>query len=145
MDTLQEAMRGPTVQDSADLRPLRVLLVEDSSLLREAVAELIETGGNAFVAAAVDTEAAALTELQCGCYDVVIVDLRLREGSGFGALRALQDLHSVALPIVLTNYATPAIRRRCTELGAAACFDKSSEFEMIGQLIARRAATRSDR
>ncbi len=31
--------------------------------------------------------------------------------------------------VVLSNYATPAMRERCTELGANAVFDKSSELE----------------
>jgi two-component system OmpR family response regulator len=31
--------------------------------------------------------------------------------------------------VVLTNYATPEIRRRATDLGADAVFDKSSELD----------------
>ena len=33
--------------------------------------------------------------------------------------------------VVLTNYATPEIRKRATELGANAVFDKSSELEQL--------------
>ena len=31
--------------------------------------------------------------------------------------------------VVLTNYATPDIRKRCLELGADAVFDKSNEID----------------
>jgi CheY-like chemotaxis protein len=31
--------------------------------------------------------------------------------------------------IVLTNYATPAVRERCLAIGADAVFDKSNEIE----------------
>lgn len=128
------------MEDPTDVaRPLRLLLIEDSPLIREAIAELVEVEGRACVTATADTEAAAIAALQADAFDVAIVDLKLREGSGFGVLRALQDLRSGTLAIVFTNYATPAIRKRCAELGAIGFFDKSSEFEEIGDLIARQA------
>jgi len=118
--------------------PLRVLLVEDSPVIREAVVELIESNGKARVAYATDSESAAVGELNSRPYDVFIVDLRLREGSGFGVLRALQKAQPDALTIVLTNYTSEAVRKRCAELGVRWFFDKSSEFEGIVDLIANR-------
>jgi len=115
--------------------PLRVLLVEDSPVIRESVVELIEANGRARVAYATDSELAAVNELKENSYDVVIVDLRLREGSGFGVLRALQQQQSQTLTIVLTNYTSAAIRKRCAELGVKWFFDKSTEFEGIVDLI----------
>ena len=115
--------------------PLRVLLVEDSPVIRESVVELIEANGRARVAYATDSETAAVGELKENKYDVVIVDLRLREGSGFGVLRALQQYQPDTLTIVLTNYTSAAIRKRCAELGVKWFFDKSSEFEGIVDLI----------
>lgn len=115
--------------------PLRVLLVEDSAVIRESVVELIEANGRARVTYATDSEPAAVGELKVNPYDVVIVDLRLREGSGFGVLRALQEHQPDTLTIVLTNYTSAAIRKRCAELGVKWFFDKSSEFEGIVDLI----------
>jgi DNA-binding NarL/FixJ family response regulator len=135
-----DAVREARVENSPPARPLQVLLIEDSLLIREAVAELVEADGRARVAATADSEAAAIGELRANAYDVVIVDLKLREGSGFGVLRALQDLQREVLAVVFTNYATPAVRKRCAELGATWFFDKSSEFEEIGELIAKQAA-----
>lgn len=116
--------------------PLRVLLVEDSPVIRESVVELIEASGRARVAYATDSEPVAIDELKANPYDLVIVDLRLREGSGFGVLRALQQFQPDTLTIVLTNYTSTAIRKRCAELGVKWFFDKSSEFEQIVKLIA---------
>ena len=115
--------------------PLRVLLVEDSPVIREAVVELVEANGRARVAFTTDSELAAISELKENPYDVVIVDLRLREGSGFGVLRALQQQQPQSLTIVLTNYTSAAIRKRCAELGVKWFFDKSTEFEGIVDLI----------
>jgi two-component system, OmpR family, response regulator len=124
--------------------PLQVLLVEDSPVIRESVVELIEGSGRARVAYATDSEPAAINELKANPYDVVIVDLRLREGSGFGVLRALQQFQPDTLTIVLTNYTSTAIRKRCAELGVKWFFDKSSEFEGIVDLISdpQRNSTR---
>ena len=104
-------------------------------MIRESVVELIEANGRARVAYATDSEPVAVGELKMNPYDVVIVDLRLREGSGFGVLRALQQYRPDTLTIVLTNYTSAAIRKRCAELGVKWFFDKSSEFEGIVDLI----------
>ena len=132
-ESIVHSQSVPTESPGGD--PLRVLLVEDSPVIREAVVELIESNGKARVAYATDSETAAVGELNSRAYDVFIVDLRLREGSGFGVLRALQKAHPDALTIVLTNYTSDAIRKRCAELGVRFFFDKSSEFEGIVDLI----------
>ncbi|MFX4982823.1 response regulator, partial [Acinetobacter baumannii] len=68
-------------------------------------------------------------------WDVVIVDLNLREGHGLEVLRALQTNSKVDLSakrrVVLTNYASPQMRIRCEELGADAFFDKSSDIDRL--------------
>jgi len=50
-------------------------------------------------------------------------------------LRALQQQQPQSLTIVLTNYTSAAIRKRCAELGVKWFFDKSTEFEGIVDLI----------
>ena len=125
----------PVPTHDTPMAPLRVFLVEDSPVIRESVVELIEADGLARVVCATDTEADAIRELTANPYDIYIVDLRLREGSGFGVLRALQASRPDGLTIVLTNYTSPAIRNRCSELGAKWFLDKSSEFERIVDLM----------
>lgn len=139
MAVRSDRVSAARAEEPAGARPLQVLLIEDSPLIREAVTELVESVAFARVVATADSEAAALEQLQINAFDVAIVDLKLKEGTGFGVLRALQDSGSGVLAIVFTNFATPAIRKRCTDLGAAGFFDKSSDFEAIGELIARRA------
>lgn len=125
----------PCAQRREFAKPLRVLLIEDSALIREVLAEMIEADGGALVACATDSETDAVRELRAARYDVVIVDLRLREGSGFGVLRSLQELRRDALVVVLTNYASPAMRQRCAALGADCFLDKSREFEEVRNVM----------
>jgi len=42
--------------------------------------------------------------------------------------------------VVLSNYATPDMRRKCLELGADRVFDKSNEIDALIQYCGRLAA-----
>ena len=65
--------------------------------------------------------------------DLVIVDIFLKGGSGLGVLRAAQDLGTPMTLVVLSNYATADMRRRCEALGASRVFDKSNEIDALIQ------------
>ena len=71
--------------------------------------------------------------------DLVIVDIFLKVGSGLGVLRALGHAQSGPNMIVLSNYATPDMRKKCLELGATRVFDKSNEIDSLILYCARLA------
>ncbi len=119
----------------ARTRPLRVLLVEDSVLIRKHLVALLEDSEGVAVCGEVDTEADAVTALRVGRFDAVVVDLQLREGSGFGVLQHLKLYHPDLLAIVLTNSNTAAMRARSLAMGAHHFLDKSSEFERVAELL----------
>ncbi|KPK05555.1 MAG: hypothetical protein AMJ64_11460, partial [Betaproteobacteria bacterium SG8_39] len=82
--------------------------------------------------------------------DVVVLDLRLAEGSsGIEVLRALRakDLAVEAIDVyLLTNFAEAPYRRVAERLGVQGFFDKSTEFERVRDVLAARArAIRVDR
>ena len=85
-----------------------------------------------------------LEELACAA----VVDLFLKQGSGLGVLQACQARGPTQKVVVLSNYATPDIRRRCAEFGVDAVFDKSNEIDALvdfclGQASALRASPRA--
>jgi len=108
-----------------------VLVIEDSALIRERLVELVHSCEGFLVTAQADTEAAAVAALQDHSFDAVVVDLQLREGSGFGVLQVLQQMEPRPLTMVLTNTATRAARQRCAALGVQHFFDKSYEFDRV--------------
>jgi len=57
--------------------------------------------------------------------------MHLREGSGMDVLRYTARRRAGQQVLVLTNYATPEIRRRAKEAGANGVFDKSTEIEQF--------------
>lgn len=111
--------------------PSITILVEDSSRIREVlVPSMAELGDMDVVAVAeTATEAIAAFERHDGVWQVAVVDLFLREGSGMDVLLALQRRQAGQRVVVLTNYATAAMRQRCMALGADAVLDKSTELD----------------
>ena len=120
-------------------------LVEDSATIRENLISTLEEIAPVKVVGFAETEQEASAWLLAHDSDwkLAIVDLFLKEGSGLGVLKGCQNRNADQKVIVLTNYATSDIRRRCAELGSDAVFDKSNELEELIDYC-MRAAPRSN-
>ncbi len=116
-------------------RTLRVLLVEDSILLAGRLEELIRRLPNVDLIAIVDAEQDAIRRIGETHPDVLILDLHLRQGSGFGVLRALPREGVRPKVIVLTNYGIAQYRREAEALGATAFLDKSRDYGRLPALL----------
>ncbi|CAG9184247.1 Protein-glutamate methylesterase/protein-glutamine glutaminase [Cupriavidus laharis] len=126
-------------------RALRVLLIEDSAVLRGMLLEYLSDFPHVRSVDWADTEAMALRMVTGDQpYDVVIVDLQLRQGNGINVLRAMKSKGLPGLRIVYTNHAQVAIyRHQCAEAGADYFFDKSLELEQVFRVIEEHAAAGS--
>ena len=115
---------------------LRVLLVEDSALLAGRLSELINRLPDIDLIDTVDTEAQALIRIAASNPDVLILDVHLRRGSGFGVLRALgRSGRQHIKVIVLTNFGLPEYRREAETLGVEAFLDKSRDYFRLPSLL----------
>ncbi|MBC7610162.1 MAG: response regulator [Polaromonas sp.] len=108
-------------------------IVEDSATIRENLISTLEEIAPVKVVGFAETEHEASLWLSShnGDWQLAIVDLFLKEGSGLGVLKGCQKRNADQMVVVLTNYATNDIRRRCAELGSDAVFDKSNEIEQF--------------
>lgn len=117
-------------------------LVEDNARIREHLIPTLEDLADAQVLGFAETESDALQWLHAhdGEWNLAVVDLFLKEGSGLGVLKGCTQRKPHQRIVLLTNYATPEIRRQALALGADACFDKSTElvelFDYAGTLQA---------
>ncbi len=115
--------------------PLQTYLVEDSPVIRESLIATLEELAPVKVVGSAEDEDSALRWLDANNADLVIVDLFLKGGSGLGVLRAAQLAQTSPgggpRHVVLSNYATPAMRERCLALGADGVFDKSTEIDAL--------------
>ncbi len=111
---------------------LKTYLVEDSPTIREnLIATLVELAGVRAVGQA-DTEREATAWLMGDAeWDLAIVDIFLKQGSGLGVVGGCRERPKSRKLVVLSNYATADIRQRCLSLGADAVFDKSTEIDAL--------------
>lgn len=121
---------------------LKTYIVEDNPVIRESLIAALEELVPVEVVGTAEDELTAVQWLtRPGSHvDLVIVDIFLKGGSGLGVLRAVNRLSRRHNVVVLSNYATQDIRRKCLELGADRVFDKSNEIDALivycGQLAA---------
>jgi len=110
---------------------LKTYLVEDNPTIRENLIATLEELVDIDAIGMCDTENEAKSWLQNNplSWDLAILDLFLRQGSGLGVLAACRNRQPSQKVVVLTNYATNDIRQRCTQLGVDAVFDKSNEID----------------
>jgi DNA-binding NarL/FixJ family response regulator len=121
--------------------PVKTFIVEDSAIILDnLVATLEELAPVRVVGSAPDEDAAVNWLTADGReVDLVIIDVFLKGGSGLGVLKRAAQRSVPGKRVVLTNYATLEMRRKCLELGADRVFDKSNELDDLVQYCARLA------
>jgi two-component system OmpR family response regulator len=119
---------------------LRVLLVEDSRVLSERMRESLEGLDNVEVVGAVADESAAVAAVRQHAVDVIVLDLQLKEGTGFGVMERLGKARPVI--IVFTNYMLPEYQRLAQSMGVEHYLNKSVDYERLPQLLSEISAAR---
>ena len=112
-----------------DLR--RVFLVEDSALIRTRIIDTLQSLGGFDVVGVADSEENAIDAIKRTRPDVVVVDIRLKDGNGIEVVRQVRRRVQEPCPkiYVLSNYAYPEYKQECELAGADDFFDKSSEYD----------------
>lgn len=119
-------------------------LVEDNQTILDNLIETLEEIASVVVVghAATESEARRWLSLNHEQWQLAVVDMFLREGSGLGVLSGCRQREPHQKVVVLTNFATTDIRQRSIALGADAVFDKSNELdEFFAYCIAETART----
>ncbi|MEO8506210.1 MAG: response regulator [Betaproteobacteria bacterium] len=116
---------------------LRVLIIEDSAIIRARLAESLGEIPNVEIVGQFETEADALAQMRQATWDAAVLDLQLKQGTGLGVLKALgRDARAPHTKIIVfTNYAFPQYRDRSLLLGADYFFDKSREFHRVREVL----------
>lgn len=122
---------------------LKTYIVEDNPTIRENLIGTLEELARIDAVGTAETEnegKAWLTENRDN-WDLAIVDLFLKQGSGLGVLAACRDRPARQKVVVLSNYATADIRQRCAQLGVDAVFDKSNEIDALVDYCIQQSGT----
>ena len=112
---------------------LQAYVVEDNATIRENLIGTLEELTCVRVAGVSATEEEALawlTENQ-DTWDLVIVDLFLKQGSGIHLAQCIRRTRPTQKIVVFSNYINASVRKRCAQLGVDAVFDKSTEIDSL--------------
>lgn len=120
---------------------IRVLLVEDNDVFREALELMLGVMPDLRVVAAVESgeKAVELCQDEDACPDVVLMDYRLPGLDGVEATAAICDSCDAAV-VVLTATAERAELEALRDAGAVACLTKDTELMEIVAAIRDAAA-----
>ncbi|HEY4637247.1 MAG TPA: response regulator [Burkholderiales bacterium] len=113
-----------------------VYLVEDSPLVSERLLEMLGDVPGVRVTGHATRADDAIRDILAAHPDVVVLDIRLAQGSGFDVLRALHDRAPEIEVYMLSSFASDPYRHLAARLGARGFFDKASEFTRVRDAVA---------
>jgi DNA-binding NarL/FixJ family response regulator len=119
---------------------LKVVIADDSALVRERLAVLVSDLENVELVGQASNAPEAIEIIQRLRPDVVILDIRMPGGNGIQVLEVIKANEVVPLIIMLTAFPYPQYRKKCLEAGAEYFFDKATEFERVAQVVKQLAA-----
>jgi DNA-binding NarL/FixJ family response regulator len=115
--------------------PIRLLLVEDNEVFREALELLLELRSDIDVVASVSDGSAAVDAAVEHNPDVVLMDYRLPGIDGVQATRAVREAAPDVAVVCLTASANMREVDALFEAGAVACLSKDQELDEIVDAI----------
>jgi two-component system, NarL family, nitrate/nitrite response regulator NarL len=116
---------------------IRILMVEDHSMVRSGLKMLLESYPELNVLGAVGTRAEALALAEQGQPDVIVLDLDLGADNGLDLLPQLQASVPSAKVLILTGLRDPETHRRAMQLGAAGLVLKEKAADVLVKALVK--------
>jgi two-component system, NarL family, response regulator DevR len=91
--------------EAMDRPPLRVMLVDDHEVVRDGIRALLEGTDDIVVCAEAGSVRAAVAEAERALPDVIVMDVRLQDGSGIEATRDIRAQRPQTQVLMLTSFA----------------------------------------
>lgn len=114
---------------------MRVLVVDDSSLLRERLIASLAEFKDIQVIAEAENLAEANEFLKHHAPDVIFLDIRLPDGVSIELIREIKESLPNTKVIVLTNYPYPQYKTQCMKNGSDYFLEKKKDFEKIPEIM----------
>jgi two-component system, OmpR family, response regulator len=112
---------------------LAVFVVEDNQDIHENLVDTLEELTCVKVVGGSPTEDGAMAWVAAHPrdWDMLIIDLFLKGGSGIRLVQRVERARPHQKLIVFSNYVNAGVRKRCAQLGVDAVFDKSTEIDAL--------------
>ncbi len=115
---------------------MKIIIADDSLLLRERLKELLLDFKNVLISGEAGNGKDALKLIQEGDPDVAILDVRMPDMNGIEVLKKVRESGPRPVVIILTNYPYKQYRERCMAEGADYFFDKNQNVGVLTEIIA---------
>jgi DNA-binding NarL/FixJ family response regulator len=125
------------------LSTVKIMLVDDHEVVREGLNSLLSRREGFKVVAQAGTVAESIVEAERTRPDVVIMDVRLPDGSGIEACREIREAHPEIKVIILTSYADDDAVFASILAGASGYVLKQTRGRAVADAIAAVAAGES--
>jgi DNA-binding NarL/FixJ family response regulator len=119
---------------------IKACVIEDNDTIRQNLTGALEemTCVKVVGTAATEDEGSRWLEKNAGRWDIVIIDLFLKGGSGIRVVQRMGRRRPGQKVIVFSNYVNPRVRKQCAQMGVDAVFDKSTEIDALMDYCARQ-------
>ena len=128
---------------SSPSRPVRVLLIDDSSIIRLGLRAVLEDRSDITIVGEAGNCAEGLVAVDKFKPDVVLLDLNLPDKPGFTVCREILKRHSTVRVLILTSATEERNVHDAVAAGAQGYLTKDSDGEALVQAITRVAAGHS--
>jgi DNA-binding NarL/FixJ family response regulator len=121
----------------APARPVRVLIVDDQELIRDALATMVETDARLALAGTASNGAEAVELARAAVVDVVLMDIRMPVMDGIAATAELQRLRPGVRVLVLTTFDIDEYVLAAVRAGASGFLTKDSRpADLVAAILA---------
>ena len=114
---------------------MKVVIADDSSLLRDRIKSLLNSINNISMVYEAKNGVEALQLIMEKEPDLAILDIRMPEMNGIEVLIKIRELKMKTKVCILTSYPYPQYRKRCLEAGADYFLSKTEDFEQLEIVI----------
>ncbi len=118
---------------------VRVLIVDDHDVVREGLRTLIQKRTEFTVVGEADSVASAIAEAQRSQPDVIIMDVRLSDGSGVDACREIRAARPETKVLMLTSYADDEAVLASIMAGASGYLLKQTRSQDLAEALRKVA------
>jgi two-component system response regulator DesR len=114
---------------------IRLLVADDETLVREALAVLLGLEPDLTVIAQADNGADAVTLAESRLPDIAVLDLEMPPQDGLWAAERIREANPGVKVMLVTRHARPGVLRRALAAGVSGFVPKTTPAERLAQII----------